>query len=99
MKITIENQEFTSKGFHHKMIKGYDKFGLFQRTDLETKKSHFEVVVFKFIRESKFIKTARWTYPKDYDWGDLGWTYVTIEDAEKKYKYLIENFDLKEKKV
>jgi hypothetical protein len=82
--------KFVKKGFKHTQIKREGDVALYKRQSGENSKVfHFEVVIISSHNgttiEGNFIEPGE-LYPSSSQWGDKGWTCITLEDAEKRFK-------------
>lgn len=87
----ILEKEFKKKGFNHKQLKRDGELAIYERwKDVEA--PHFEVIKIGshngYELGGTYIEPAE-TYPSDGQWGTAGWTYLALEEAEKKFKYLL----------
>lgn len=84
---TLE-KTFKSKQFNHNQLKRVGNFAIYERWKDDTKK-HYEVV--KIGRHNGYTIAGQYvapaeTYPSSSSWGMNGWTCITIEQAEEKFK-------------
>lgn len=82
--------KFVKKGFRHTQIKRERDVALYKRQSLENSKVfHFEVVVISSHNgttiEGNYIEPGE-LYPSSSQWGDKGWTCISLEAAEEKFK-------------
>jgi hypothetical protein len=89
--LSIHDQNYNHDGFDYIFHKRVDRVCLYSQI-LDGVFLGYEVVVLKYHRQitSKGqVTPERFSKPKDEDWGDYGWTYKSVHDAEKKFNYLI----------
>jgi hypothetical protein len=82
---------FTKKGFKYTQIKREGNFAIYQQDSLTegAVTPSFEVVEIKShdgyeIGGQKIAASE--VYPSTSQWGNIGWTFRTIEDARAKFK-------------
>ncbi len=85
-------QKFNKKGFKHTQIKREQDVALYKRQSIENSKVfHYEVVIISShngtIIEGNFIEPGE-LYPSSSQWGDKGWTCISLERAEEKFKQI-----------
>ena len=95
---TLE-KTFTSKQFNHNQIKRIGNLAIYKRGKPEHKTDHYEVIKITshngYVIAGQHIAPSE-VYPGASMWGVNGFTCLTIEDAEKKFKELLS--DLSESK-
>jgi hypothetical protein len=104
MKILAE--KFTKRGFKHTLVKREGDVAIYKRCAVESlKRFHYEVVIITrhdgISIEGNYIEPGE-LYPSGSQWGFMGWTCSTEEDAEKRFQktkiQLKESQENKEKK-
>jgi hypothetical protein len=83
---------FTRDRFTYRLLERSGAVCLVARENLETGSIHWEVVRLstepdKTIRGHLYL--AHECYPRSEKWGERGWTYTTLPDAERKYPALV----------
>jgi hypothetical protein len=83
-------QKFTKKGYKHTLIEREDDVALYKRQRVENSKViHYEVVIITSHNgttiEGNYIEPGE-LYPSSSQWGERGWTCITLEQAETRYK-------------
>ena len=84
---------FTRKGWTHTQVDRKGDVAIYMR-HLDGDRKHFEV-----IRITRSKKDYTWpngkvtlagteSYPGDQSWGRMGWTYMTLQAAVKKFEHL-----------
>lgn len=87
-------KEFIKKGFKYTQIKRRGSVAIFKQENIKVKKplARYEVVQIKshkgYVIGGSKIAAAE-VYPGSTQWGLLGWTYIHLTSAEKRYKQLI----------
>jgi len=62
------------------LMKGIDKDSI----------PHYEVIIIREVKADKFLnQSAREAYTSSYDWGIKAWTFMSLDDANKKIGELI----------
>ena len=84
-------KQFDKKGFTYTQIKREGMKAIFKQTKKGQESATYEVV--KISKHNGYELGGQKippgeAYPSTSQWGNSGWTYRTIEDAEKKYKKL-----------
>lgn len=83
--------EFASKGFTYTKIKREGDKAIYKQTHKEGNNFRYEVVVITrhngYKLGESFIEPSE-VYPGSSLWGIKGWTCISLEDAEKRYKGL-----------
>jgi len=83
--------EFTSKGFIYTKVKREGDKAIYKQSHKEGNNLRYEVVLITrhngYQLGSAFIEPSE-VYPGSSLWGIRGWTCVSLEDAEKRYKNL-----------
>ena len=84
---------FTRDRYVHRLLERDGMACLVERTNLETGSVHWEVVVLRLETREATLPSGRVSrphecYPGPECWGERGWTYTRITDAEQKYAYL-----------
>lgn len=82
--------KFIKKGFKHSLIKREENVAIFKRHSSESnKKFHYEVVIISshngITINGNYIEPGE-LYPSSSQWGEMGWTCQTMEQAEKRFK-------------
>lgn len=83
--------EFDRNGWHHKSLLRLDDVAIYERWKDTSANHHFEVIIIKACkeRESKgIVFKAQELYPSDNQFGDMGWTFPTLEKAQARYDEL-----------
>jgi hypothetical protein len=88
MKILAE--KFTKKGFKHVLFKREGDVAIYKRCPIESlKRIHYEVVIISrhegISIEGNYIEPGE-LYPSGSQWGTMGWTCSTLEEAEKRFE-------------
>ncbi len=83
-------QKFVKKGYKHTLIEREGDVALYKRQSTENSKVfHYEVVIITSHNgttiEGNYIEPGE-LYPSSSQWGERGWTCVTLEQAEARYK-------------
>lgn len=94
---------FTKNGFRYQLIKRSENFAIYEQKNEEFNYKYYEVIK---IKKSKRDYNAPWglvpagteSYPSSESWGVLGWTYFTLEQAERKFNQLVEEYEIQRKK-
>jgi hypothetical protein len=83
--------EFTSKGFKYTKVKREGDKAIYKQSHNEGTNFRYEVVVIGqhngYKLGDSYIEPSE-VYPGSSLWGIKGWTCITLEDAEIKYKNL-----------
>jgi len=83
------SEKFIKKSFRHVLVKREGDVAIYKRRHIEnTGRWHYEVVVITshdgtYINEN--LIEASEIYPSTSQWGLMGWTHTTIEEAEKRF--------------
>jgi hypothetical protein len=87
----ILEKKFTNKNFSYKQITREDNVAIYEQhlIDPEATNKRYEVIVIKShdgyeINGNKIAPSEM--YPSANHWGTLGWTCLTLEDAQKRFK-------------
>lgn len=94
-------EKFTKKGFKFTLIKRENDVAIYKRSIAgSSKTTHYEVVIITshngiFIGKN-FIEPGE-LYPSSSQWGDKGFTCVSIEDAEARFE-LVKKLKLEKEK-
>lgn len=95
-------KEFIRTGFTFKQIIRVGQLAIFAQSKPNWKIPRYEVVRINkhngYKIGTQFVKAAE-TYPGASLWGMQGWTFFTLEKAEKKFKELGDRFNSKSLKV
>jgi hypothetical protein len=85
---------FTKKGFKYTQVERKGNFAIYKQENVKVKKPvlHYEVVEIKShngyeIGGSKIA--AAEVYPGSTQWGILGWTYLDLDSAKKRFNKLV----------
>lgn len=85
--------EFKKGDFDHKLVRREGDVAIFWRKSPHHRDAHYEVIVVQQHEAShRFGKDfeAAEGYPRSEMWGTAGWTYNTIEDAEYRFRTLLD---------
>lgn len=87
MKIIPE--KFIKNGFKHILVKREEEVAIYRRHPIASSKySHYEVVIIGSHDGTEingnFIEAGE-IYPSTSQWGDKGWTFRTLEEAETRF--------------
>lgn len=92
-------KKFTNKNFSYKQIIREGDIAIYEQMliDPDAKNKRYEVIIIKShngyeIAGNKLPPSEM--YPSANQWGKLGWTFIDLPDAEKKFKKL-KNLELK----
>ena len=82
-------EKFTKKGFKHALLKREGDVAIYKRNAVESpKRFHYEVVIITrhdgISIEGNYIEPGE-LYPSGSQWGTMGWTCSTLEEAEKRF--------------
>jgi hypothetical protein len=83
-------ESFSKYGFDYKMIKRTKKKAIFEQSKRNRVFSYEVITVSKhngFTLGDVYIEPSE-TYPSTSEWGSKGFTYKTLEEAERKYREL-----------
>jgi hypothetical protein len=88
MKLLAE--KFVKKGFKHHLIKREGDVALYKRHLAESSKHvHYEVVIISSHNgieiDGNYIEPGE-LYPSTSQWGNMGWTCSTLDQAEVRFK-------------
>ena len=90
--MNILEKTFTRKSFVHNQIKRDGKIAIYERWKANPETKHYEVVKIGshngYTIAGQFVAPSE-VYPSSTAWGVTGWTYNTINEAEKKFKQLV----------
>lgn len=94
MKLIAE--KFTKKGFRHSLHKREGDVAIYKRSPVESpKRIHYEVVIISrhdgISIEGNYIEPGE-LYPSGSQWGSMGWTCSTVEDAEVLFEKVKEQY-------
>lgn len=83
------SEKFIKKGFKHLLLKRENDVAIYKRHPVESsKKFHYEVVVISshngITIEGNYIEPGE-LYPSTSQWGSMGWTCNSLEQAEKRF--------------
>jgi hypothetical protein len=86
-------EKFIKKGFKHHLLKREDNVAIYKRQFVETSKHfHYEVVIITthngITIDGNYIEPGE-LYPSTSQWGNMGWTCNSLEQAEQKFKQAI----------
>lgn len=100
MKILPES--FTKKGFNFLLELRQKNIAIYKRWK-DGQRAHWETVLIRNVSEHSYDvgttkdgvprtikREAGEVYPSSSQWGDLGWTHLSFEGAEKKMGELLE---------
>lgn len=81
-------QTWTRGGFSHEVLRREGMVALVQRQHRDVSTPHWEVVRLRV--KPKRLLHGHWVgeseaYPSPEEWGERGWTYTTLEDAQAKF--------------
>lgn len=84
------SEKFTKKGFRHSLLKREGDVAIFKRSPVESpKRIHYEVVIITrhegISIEGNYIEPGE-LYPSGSQWGSMGWTCSSLEEAEVRFK-------------
>jgi len=83
--------EFTKSGFAHKVIERRGMVLLVERQHRDVSREHWEVVKIR-VKPERLLHGKRVeegeAYPSPEEWGQMGWTYSTLEAARAKFDSL-----------
>ena len=90
----ILEKSFDRKNFHYEQIYRKENFAIYTQKHIEHGSLTYEVIIIKShngyeIMGNKIPPSE--VYPCDSQWGDFGWSYQTLEEAQNKIKELEEN--------
>jgi hypothetical protein len=87
---TLE-KKFTNKNFSYKQITREGNIAIYEQKliDDQATTSRYEVIIIRShngyeINGNKIAASEM--YPSANQWGQLGWTCLTLEDAQKRFK-------------
>jgi len=83
--------EYTKNGFDFKLLRREGRIALFVGTKEGQAQINYEVIRIQFNRAGeRFGKTFpdSESGPRNEMWGDHGWTFVTLEQAEARFQSL-----------
>ena len=86
--------KFNKKGFNYKQVIRKEEFAIYEQTNAKIKNpsKSYEVVQIKshngYEIGGQKIAAAE-VYPGSTQWGLLGWTYIDLESAEKRFNKLV----------
>jgi hypothetical protein len=88
MKLLAE--KFVKKGFKHHLIMREGSVALYKRHSVESSKNHhYEVVIISSHNgieiDGNYIEPGE-LYPSTSQWGNMGWTCNTLDQAEVRFK-------------
>src|SRR5262249_28611736 len=83
---------FRDKGFDHKLVERQGDTCLVHRTSVAYGHSHFEVVQLRKrngwqFADGRVVEAAEFC-PSSNEWGKLGFTYRTLDEARKRFEKL-----------
>lgn len=94
-------EKFTKKGFKHTLMKREGNVALYKRNIINVSRPHYEVVIITTHDGIKigenYIEPGE-LYPSTSQWGNMGWTYNILEEAEEKFLKVLEQLATSEKK-
>ena len=84
-------EKFTKKGYKHILVKREENVAIFKRHSVSSsKKYHYEVVIISshngITINGNYIEPGE-LYPSSSQWGDVGWTCLDLEAAERRFEY------------
>ena len=87
----IHEKKFTNKNISYKQIIREDNLAIYEQilNEPEATNKRYEVIIIKShdgyeINGNKIAPSEM--YPSANHWGTLGWTCMTFEDAQKRFK-------------
>tara|TARA_Y100000310_G_scaffold345698_1_gene468473 strand:+ start:7355 stop:7660 length:306 start_codon:yes stop_codon:yes gene_type:complete len=91
-------KEFVRSNFYHKQIKRVGDVAIYKRRDIKSNDFHYEVVKIGrhngYKAGTQYIEATE-TYPGASLWGLQGWTYLSLEKAERNFKRVCVRFNKK----
>jgi hypothetical protein len=78
--------------YRFKMLKRSGMTCLFEKSRGGTGPKSYEVVILQQCQKKTWpdgrVTEAHEKMPKPEDWGTLGWTYLTLDEAMRKFRYV-----------